>query len=284
MEPMPLPDLQAQLDTRRVAIPGVGISAVAMPLKFWDQAAGVEPVSVDASVGIVTDLAADAKGTHMSRLVEVLMKAAQRPVTAEALLQAVTDVRGRLGASSAVVSMSFRHHVEKAAPVTGGIGFVPYQVKLMAGVFGDAAELAWRVRVPVTTLCPCSKAISEYGAHNQRGTLTVTTLFSPPRTFPALAPFLSGMESLGSSPLFALLKRPDEKWVTERAYQQPKFVEDVLRDAVLWIRGQHGIRWFSAGVVNDESIHAHDALAFFDSSLADASVERPRLAVWDAVI
>lgn len=281
---MSLPDVQAARDGRNVAIPAVGISPVTLPLTFWDEAAGRGPVPIDASVALFTDLTAQDKGIHMSRLVQILMDTAEQPVTAAQLLQWVGEARTRLGANSGFTGVSFRYHLVKAAPVTGGAGYVPYMVRLLAGTVGDQTELGWQVAVPVTTLCPCSKAIADYGAHNQRGLITVAVQFSDASRFPALAAFVTELEGLGSAPMYALLKRPDEKWVTERAYEHPKFVEDVLRDTVLLLQSRTDIAWFAVTVSNDESIHTHNAVACYDRSLASADCVRPRIALWNEML
>jgi len=281
---MSLPDVQAAQDARNVAIPAVGISPVTLPLRFWDEAAGDEPVPIDASVSLFTDLAAEDKGIHMSRLIQILMETVEQPVTATQLLQWVGQARARLAANAAFTAVSFRYHLKKAAPVTGGPGYVPYMVRLLAGTVGDQTELGWQVAVPVTTLCPCSKAIADYGAHNQRGLITVAAQFSDSSHFPALASFVTDLEGLGSAPIYALLKRPDEKWVTEQAYERPKFVEDVLRDAILLLQSRTNIGWFAVRVANDESIHAHNAVACYDRSLASGNGNRPRIALWNGML
>lgn len=273
---MNLPDVQSQPDLRQIPIPAVGIAPVEVPIRFGD---GRAPAA--ASVGLFTDLAPDVKGTHMSRMVELIMAWRREPVTAATLFALLDETRGRLGARTARVSVAFRHFVEKEAPVTGKAALVPYDVELLAGVEDDERQLGWRLGAVVTTLCPCSEAISDYGAHNQRGTLSVATAFRDTRELPLVDGFLEQLEQLGSCPLYTLLKRPDEKWVTEAAYRTPKFVEDVLRDAVLWLQAQPEIGWFAVKVSNDESIHPHNAVAYYDRALVDPQWTRPALFWWD---
>jgi GTP cyclohydrolase I len=275
-----LPDTQSQEDTRGIPIPAVGIAPVALPLRYRDEETGAT-VPIEAEVALYTTLAAEARGTHMSRLIEAVMEGAHQPVTAAALFDWIQDATGRLGATGGQVAVRFRYHVDKSAPVTGQHGFVAYEVELRAHQSGRQKLLGWRLGVPVTTLCPCSKEVSRYGAHNQRGRITITASIRSPKRYPALAAFLTAAEQLGSCPIFTLLKRPDEKWVTEAAYDHPKFVEDVLRDAVLWLQTRGDLTWFSAKVSNDESIHLHNAIAYFDQAWADPDQARPSIWDWD---
>jgi GTP cyclohydrolase I len=277
--PTMLPDTQSQPDPRQVPIPAVGVAPVRLPLRYRDEETGIT-VPVDAEVGLYTDLAADTRGTHMSRLVDVLMEGTNEPITATALFHWIQQAVGLLGASTGQIAVRFRYHIDKAAPVTGRHAYVPYDVELRAKVAGRSKQLGWRVVVPVTTLCPCSKDIADYGAHNQRGRVTVTGAFRSVKRYPSLSGFLLDVEHLGSCPLYTLLKRPDEKWVTEAAYTHPKFVEDVLRDAVLWLHGRVDLSWFSVHVANDESIHPHNAVAYYDAAWVEGGAARPEIWQW----
>lgn len=277
---MLLPDTQSLPDTRQVAIPAVGIAPVRMPLRFLDEENGAV-VPIDAEVGLFTDLPAEVRGTHMSRLMEVLMETQKTPITASGLHDVLQQVLLRLKSHTAMISVKFPFYIEKAAPVTRLEAYVPYRVQLLAARLGNQRQLGWRLEVPLTTLCPCSKAISDYGAHNQRGILAVQMAFSDRQRYPDLTRFLPSLEMLGSCPVYALLKRPDEKWVTEKAYESPKFVEDVLRDAVLFLQSRPDIVWFGIRMSNDESIHAHNAVAYYDEALANPTHARPLIFAWE---
>lgn len=275
-----LPDTQNQPDGRQVGIPAVGVAPVMMPLRFRDEVSATT-TPVDAQVSLYTSLGPETKGTHLSRLVDALTEHSASPLTARALLDILETATGRLETNYGVISVRFRYYIQKAAPVTKIESPVPYGVQLIAAKNGRQSELGWRLDVPVTTLCPCSQAISQYGAHNQRGHLTAIMALKSAKRFPAIKEQLFQLEELGSCPIFTLLKRPDEKWVTETAFEHPKFVEDLLRDAVIHLRGNPDVSWFSIKVSNDESIHPHNAVAWYDNALGDPTTPRPSWSWWD---
>ncbi len=273
---MILPDTQNLPDTRAIAIPAVGVTPLAMPLRIDD---GGDIHHVSATVALYTSLAGDRKGTHLSRLVESVMPLADAVLTPRSLRAVLAEARGRLDADEAFLAVQFRYDMRKPAPVSELTGYVPYDVGLIALDGPSGVEEGLTLNVPITTLCPCSKAISQYGAHNQRGRLFMTAaLKETGRTF-SLGARVGALEALGSSPVFSLLKRTDEKEVTERAYETPKFVEDVVRDAVLWLEAERQFGWYRVRVSNDESIHAHNAVALYDS--ARALKPRPRPGFYD---
>lgn len=273
---MILPDTQNLPDARAIAIPAVGVTPLAMPLAI---AEGSDVRHVAATVALYTSLAGDRKGTHLSRLVESVMPLSDAVVTPASLRAVVADARSRLDADEAFVAVQFRYDIKKPAPVSELSGYVPYDVCLFS-LDGDAGvEEGLSLTVPITTLCPCSKAISDYGAHNQRGRLLVTLARREPAQELGLKTLVEELEALGSSPVFSLLKRTDEKEVTERAYDTPKFVEDVLRDAVMWMEAQPDLGWYRVRISNDESIHAHNAVALYDA--ARAARRRPHPHFYD---
>jgi len=270
---MILPDTQSLPDTRAIAIPAVGVTPLAMPLVVKD---GASEHHVAATVALYTSLAGDRKGTHLSRLVESAMPLSRGAVTRAALREVVADARARLDADEAFIAVQFRYDVKKPAPVSELSAYVPYDVCLYSLDGPGGLEEGMTLTVPITTLCPCSKAISEYGAHNQRGRLAATLALAGPAAHLGLSPWVGALEALGSSPVYSLLKRTDEKAVTERAYDTPKFVEDVLRDAVIWLESRDDLSWFRVRISNDESIHAHNAVALYDAARATRPRSRPR--------
>ncbi|MEB3299619.1 MAG: GTP cyclohydrolase FolE2 [Candidatus Sericytochromatia bacterium] len=250
-----LVDIQSSPDPRGVALRKVGISGVAMPLMVAGRS-GVQPVQ--AEVALTVGLDASTKGTHMSRFVEALLPYRDVPMTTLALEGLVRDVRDRLRAPSAQVAMAFRYFVDKQAPASGLVAPTDVQVSLEGEVDATGDYLATlAVTVPMTTLCPCSKAISRYGAHNQRSLVTARLRFAGEA--PTVEELVEGLDSCGSCPVYPLVKREDEKHITEQAYENPRFVEDVLREATLWARALPGITWFSLTCENLESIHNHSA-------------------------
>lgn len=270
---MTLPDTQNLPDARAIAIPAVGVTPLAMPLTIQD---GTAAHHVAATVALYTSLAGDRKGTHLSRLVEGAMPLSHAPVTPGSLRDVVSNARSRLDAEEAFVAVQFRYDLQKPAPVSELLGYVPYDVCLYALDGSSGLEEGVALTIPVTTLCPCSKAISDYGAHNQRGRLAVTLSFETPVADLGLESMVSALESLGSSPVYSILKRTDEKEVTERAFETPKFVEDVLRDAVVWLEAREALTWYRVRISNDESIHAHNAVALYDAARAARPRPRPR--------
>jgi GTP cyclohydrolase I len=265
-------DVQDQTDAHGIAIPAVGIAPVALPLRYRDEVTGAI-VPIDAECALLTDLAAERRGTRMSRLTDVLEEGTQEPVTASALLgwleQAVASI-GR-GTSTARIALRFRYHLAKAAPVSGATGYVPYPVELRASRRDRERVIGWAVSVLTTTLCPCSQQTAARGAHNQRCRIMARVSFRTPRRFPSLAAFLAEAEQLASCPVFSSLEQPDEKSVTEAAWDHPMFVEDVLRDGVAWLSRREDVAWFALKVVSEESIHPHNAVACYDGAAVAAS-------------
>ncbi len=256
--PYPIPDVQGLSDARRVAIAQVGVRGVRHPLRI---ATADGPQSTVATVDMSVSLPHDRKGTHMSRFLDLLHREQQPvdPAGFAALLRAVIQ---RLDAQRARVLFRFPYFRTKAAPVTGIASLMDYEVELTGDAHGDHVDITLQVRVPVTTLCPCSKEISDYGAHNQRSHVTIRA-----RTGGAfwIDDAVDLAESRASSQLYGILKRADEKFVTERAYDNPRFVEDLVRDVAAGLRADARLSDWTVEVENHESIHNHSAWAVVHS-------------------
>ena len=254
-----LPDIQSIADQRRIAIQRVGVRGILHPLQV--RSAGGEAQSTVAHVDMYVRLPADLKGTHMSRFLEVLQAhdGALDPASLRALTFAML---ARLEASAGYIEMRFPYFRRKAAPVSKVESLLDYRVVLRAQVNaqGDYAQEV-QVQVPVTSLCPCSKEISRYGAHNQRSHVTITACGAAPV---AVEDLIDYAEEEASCQLWGLLKRPDEKYVTERAYENPKFVEDLVRDIALRLNDDERVRRYVVEAENFESIHNHSAYALVE--------------------
>ena len=250
-----LPDIQSMPDHRAIAIDRVGIRGLRHPIKVT--AANRAAIATVATVDMSVALPAALKGTHMSRFLEVL-QTHEGEFGAAALPGLMRAMLSRLEASTGTLSLRFPYFVMKRAPVSGVESLMDYEVCLRAEGGANDLEIAIEVGVPVTSLCPCSKEISAYGAHNQRSVVTISaTLASPldPEDLIAVA------ERAASCELYGLLKRPDEKYVTERAYDNPKFVEDLVRDVALDLERDPRVAAYRVTSENFESIHNHSAYA-----------------------
>jgi GTP cyclohydrolase I len=257
LEALPLEDVQSLPDHRQVPIDEVGISGLRYPILLTD---GVtEPQRTIASVSMNVDLAEEVRGTHMSRFVEVL-DAHAGAIGPATLPSVVTSLRDQLGSRHARISIRFPYFRERTAPVSGLGAAVDYDGYLGAEANGRGVELELGVRAPVTSLCPCSKEISDYGAHSQRGYVELSVRCSPELP-PSLDELIDTAEAAASAPIRALLKRPDERYVTMQAYDKPAFVEDIARDIALALREDARLDAFAVQVTNQESIHTHDAVA-----------------------
>ncbi len=252
-----IPDTQSTRDERRLAIQRVGIKDVRYPLAL--RVAGqVQPTAGLWSLDVA--LPADQKGTHMSRFVAWLDVQA---LSGEALDAAGLRTRhaamlDKLGATEGRIEAAFSFFLRKRAPVSGVQSLLDYQGRLIAETRAGQTTVFSEVAVPVKTLCPCSKEISDYGAHNQRSRVTLRVETLQPVEWHELVRFA---EDEASSEIWPMLKRADEKWVTERAYENPKFVEDLVRDVALRLNGDARIGRYSVDVENFESIHNHSAYA-----------------------
>jgi GTP cyclohydrolase I len=206
------------------------------------------------------------KGTHMSRFVEIL-HAHEREISVDNFKSMLREMVERLEAESGHIEMNFPYFIEKRAPVSGVQSLMDYDVTFNGGIERGRQTFTMKVVVPVTSLCPCSKEISEYGAHNQRSHVTIT---ARTKGFVWIEDLVGAGEAEASSELFGLLKRPDEKLVTERAYDNPKFVEDMVRDVAGRLEKDERIEWFSVESENFESIHNHSAYALIERDKAKA--------------
>ena len=252
-----LEDTQNQPDERRVPIQRVGIRDLSHPIQFAD--GGAAPEATVATVAMSVALSADVRGTHMSRFVSILSEQAERVSVPD--LPALLDVMiERLESDGATVRFDFPFFITKEAPVTKSSGKLDYALSLEGERNGEETTIRLTLRVPVTTLCPCSRNISQRGAHNQRGEI-VLTVEGEADALPSARALIETVETCGSSELYSVLKRPDEKQVTERAFDNPVFVEDLVRNVALKIQDMEGVDSYRIEGENFESIHNHNAFA-----------------------
>jgi len=254
-----IPDIQSSADSRRIAIDKVGIKAIRHPVQVKDRAAGVQHTI--AHFNMYVGLPHDFKGTHMSRFVEIL-NAGAREISVESFEPMLRDMVERLEAQTGHLEMTFPYFINKAAPVSGVESLMDYEVTFIGEIRpGGDYDFRIKVVVPVTSLCPCSKQISNYGAHNQRSHVTVTAAVCDHIWIEELVTLV---EAQASCELYGLLKRPDEKLVTERAYDNPKFVEDMVRDVANALNGERRVTSYIVESENFESIHNHSAYALIE--------------------
>jgi len=254
-----LPDVANQEDPRQIPIPRVGVRGVQLPI----QIAGGDGNAFHtvASVDFAVSLQPDKKGTHMSRLMQILDEATQKPLALQDLQRMLDRARDALDADQAEVTVRFKYFVRKQAPITGATGWLDVDAEWTVMLENGTCTRLVRVNVPVKSLCPCSKQIALYGAHNQRAYIRAEIELLPSTRYVDMEHLCRLLEEQGSSPLYPVLKRPDEKHVTESAYDNAKFVEDMLRDSVLALRQLPGIRRFRIECESVESIHNHNAFA-----------------------
>lgn len=255
-------DVQNFPDERGIEIQKVGIKDVHLPLQIEQKAGGSQTVL--GRVTFSVNLPHNYKGIHMSRFMEVLMSWNEKGLSARRLRGVLEDVKEKLNAEVSEIDIRFKYFISRPAPVSGQVGLLDYDCQFLASL-GRRYEFTLGVTVPVTSLCPCSKEISRYGAHNQRGLLTARMRFRQHK-YLWIEDVVELLESQGSSRVFPLLKREDERFVTERAYDNPKFVEDMLRDTVLALRAEQVVSWFEVECENFESIHNHNAYAYHDEA------------------
>jgi GTP cyclohydrolase I len=251
-----LPDHASDADDRQLAINKVGINELSYPIQVLDKNRAVQ--STVAEISLSVGLPAEFKGTHMSRFIEVL-NAVRGEMTVRNLPKILARIQNRLEANEAYIEVAFPYFISKKAPISGVESLMEYQCKFEASRIGEEFDFTLHVTVPVTSLCPCSKAISKYGAHNQRSLVDVQLKAAD---FLWIEDVVEAVESCASAPLFALLKREDEKYVTEQAYENPRFVEDLVRDTVHALRNLNGVQAIRVSASNAESIHNHAAFGF----------------------
>ena len=253
-----MPDVQSTPDTRQIPIQRVGVKAVRHPLTVRTQSGDAQPTVGTWNLDV--HLPADQKGTHMSRFVALLEenKAPLEPATFRTMLAAMLQ---KLEAEAGRIEVSFPYFVNKTAPVSGVQSLLDYEVTLTGDTRSGETRLFLKVLVPVTSLCPCSKKISQYGAHNQRSHVTINAELAGEV---AVEDLIRIAEEEASCELWGLLKRPDEKFVTERAYENPKFVEDLVRDVAQRLNADERIVAYVLEAENFESIHNHSAYAVIE--------------------
>jgi GTP cyclohydrolase IB len=249
-----LPDVQSSADLRQLAIQQVGVRAIRHPVTI---ATPNGPQASVASIDMYVGLPASQKGTHMSRFIALLQEN-REPLTAARIGSMLRSMVQRLEAPSGSIEVRLPYFVNKAAPVSGVQSLMDYDVTLGARLADGVMTLRQKVVVPVTSACPCSKRISDYGAHNQRSHVTVQVELAAPLP---IQEQIRIAETAGSCEVWALLKRPDEKYVTEQAYDNPKFVEDIVRDVALELNRDARVISYTVECENFESIHNHSAYA-----------------------
>jgi GTP cyclohydrolase I len=251
-------DVQASADTRHIAINKVGIKDIRHPVCVSDRSEGEQHTI--ANFNMYVYLPHNFKGTHMSRFVQIL-NTHEREITVKSFKEMLSEMVGLLDSEEGHIEMTFPYFVNKKAPVSGVQSLLDYEVTLLGEIKDGKPHVSIKVIVPVTSLCPCSKSISDYGAHNQRSHVTVTV-----RTcnFMWIEELIEMVEQEASCELYGLLKRPDEKYVTERAYDNPKFVEDMVRDVAARLNKDDRVCAYVVESENFESIHNHSAYALIE--------------------
>lgn len=251
-------DVQSMRDDRRIPIKKVGVKGVRYPITVLDRANSLQHTT--ATVNLYADLPHDFKGTHMSRFIEVFSEH-RRDLSMPRFLAMLDELRKALDAETAYADVHFPYFIEKSAPVSGQKSLLSYDCGYEGFVSDKGREFWVDIAVPVQTVCPCSKAISEHGAHNQRGLVKIRVKLGP---FFWIEDLVAIVESSASCDVFTLLKREDEKFVTEKAFDNPKFVEDVVRDVYAGLLAKAAFPRFSVEAENFESIHDHSAYAFVE--------------------
>ncbi len=259
----PIFDVQSSEDTRHIAINRVGIKNIRHPVRVKDRSQHEQHTV--ACFNMYVNLPHHFKGTHMSRFVDILNHH-ERELSVESFKQMLPEMTGMLEAESGYIEMHFPYFVNKSAPVTGVQSLLDYEVTFIGEINGDDTTITVKVKVPVTSLCPCSRKISDYGAHNQRSHVTVAAVI---KDFIWIEDLIDIIESEASCELYGLLKRPDEKYVTERAYNNPKFVEDMVRDVAARLNAEPRIVDYVVESENFESIHNHSAYAMVTPERTD---------------
>jgi GTP cyclohydrolase I len=251
-------DTQNQKDFRNIDIEKVGVKNIKYPIVVLDRARGTQPVN--ASINMYVNLPRHFKGTHMSRFVEVLNEF-HGQISIKTFQTILEKIRQKLHAHSAHMEIEFPYFLEKTAPVSKAKSLMEYRCLFAGENSAEQTDFLVGVTVPVTTVCPCSREISKYGAHNQRGLVTVKVRFSK---FFWIEDLIKTVEESASGEVYSLLKRVDEKFVTENAYENPKFVEDVVRSVAVKLNNDSTFSWYSIEAENFESIHNHSAYAYLE--------------------
>lgn len=256
-------DVQNSEDTRHIPIDKVGIKDIRHPVRIRDRSGGDQ--NTIANFNMYVNLPHNFKGTHMSRFVEILNQH-EREISVKSFKDMLTEMAERLEAESGHIEMAFPYFVNKTAPVSGVQSLLDYDVTFIGEITNGVHTTTLKVLVPVTSLCPCSKKISDRGAHNQRSHVTLTVKTNG---FIWIEDLIDIVEETASCELYGLLKRPDEKYVTERAYDNPKFVEDMVRDVAARLNDEERISAYIVESENFESIHNHSAYALIENNKED---------------
>ena len=250
-------DIQNHKDNRNIDIDQVGVKGIRYPITVLDKDMGKQQTV--AKINMYVNLPRYYKGTHMSRFVEVLNEHSRR-ISLENFVAILQEVKDRLNAESAHMEITFPYFINKAAPVSGVEGLMEYECTFK-GYLNKGSDLVIMINVPISTLCPCSKEISDFGAHNQRGEVRLQVRF---KKFVWIEDLIKLVEKAASSDVYSVLKREDEKYVTEAAYNNPMFVEDIVREIALNLNNDQNITWFAIESENFESIHNHNAYAYVE--------------------
>lgn len=253
-----IPDIQSSEDTRYIDIDRVGIKDIRHPIVVRDRS-GRDQHTV-ATFNMYVSLPHNFKGTHMSRFVEILNHH-EYEITVESFKHMIVEMTETLHAEAGHIEMSFPFFMTKFAPISKVQSLMDYQVSFIGQIKNQVTSVLVKIIVPITSLCPCSKNISDYGAHNQRSHVTVQARL---RSFVWVEELIEMIEKVGSCELYGLLKRPDEKYVTEKAYDNPKFVEDIVRDVAIRLNADDRITAYVIESENFESIHNHSAYAMVE--------------------
>jgi GTP cyclohydrolase I len=267
-ETLAIPDVQSSSDHRRLAIDKVGIKSIRHPVRVADKDGGVQHTI--ATFNMYVELPHRFKGTHMSRFVEIL-NAQEREISVESFESMLRDMVRRLEAESGHIEMTFPYFIDKSAPVSGVRSLMDYEITFTGEISEGRYGFTMKVVVPVTSLCPCSKRISDYGAHNQRSHVTIAARTN---SHVWIEDLVRIAEDEASCELYGLLKRPDEKFVTERAYDNPKFVEDLVRGVATKLNAESRIDAYVVESENFESIHNHSAYALIERDKTRGTVKR----------
>jgi GTP cyclohydrolase IB len=257
---LPLTDVQKSRDRRNIPINKVGVKDISYPIVVMDKNKTLQHTV--ARVNMYVDLPHHFKGTHMSRFIEILNTYREK-IALDKLEVILERMKEKLGASRAHLEVEFPYFIEKTAPVSRAKSLMEYTCQFIASL-ADNFDFILGIRVPVTSLCPCSKELSRYGAHNQRSTISVQIRY---REFIWIEDLVEIIERCGSSPVYSLLKREDEKYVTEQAFENPKFVEDIVREVTQSLSALDNVTWFTVEAENYESIHKHSAFASIERTL-----------------
>jgi len=251
-------DIQNHKDSRNIDIDQVGVKGIRYPITVLDKNIGEQQTI--AEINMYVDLPRYYKGTHMSRFVEMLNEHS-RKVSLQNFSKILEEMKSRLNAESAHMEIAFPYFINKAAPVTGSQGLMEYRCVFKGALTSQGSDLVVLIHVPISTLCPCSKEISDYGAHNQRGEVRLQVRF---KRFVWIEDLIKIVEESASSDVYSVLKREDEKFVTEHAYNHPMFVEDIVREIAMKLNKDPNITWFTVESENFESIHNHNAYAYIE--------------------